>query len=426
VANNLLTDQHITQEALMILENNLTFTKHVDRQLDQEFKNAKRGATISVRKPPRYVLRDGQNIAIQDTTQTQVPFTLSHQFGVDVEFFSSDLALSISDFGEEILKPQIATISNGIDWAGMQLASKVANAIGTPGTTPGFGLTTNLAQNTLALYTQAGAVLDKTATPRDSERNAVINEDAQSVLVSNLSGLFQDSTDVGRQYREGTMGRTIGNKFSMDQNTSVITIGAFSGTATVNGAGQGMLTPPGQQLGTAGYTPFVLNVNGFTPGATVAGPGDRFTLPGMFMTNPQNHMWGSKLQTFVVLNATPVVASGTGTAALMIEPPIIASGPYQTVSKQPANGDALAWIGVPGTQAVQNLIFHKTAFTFASVNLPLPQGMHMAARKSDKKLGISLRFVAGYQIATDQFIGRFDVLCGWLCQRPECAVVLYG
>jgi hypothetical protein len=159
--NTLLTDQHIVNEALMILENDLTFTKQVDRQLDSEFKNAKRGATISVRKAPKYVLRDGQTAVIQATTQTQVPFTLSHQFGVDVEFYSSDLALSISDFGRDILAPQISVIANGIDWAGMQCALQVANAVGTPATTPGTGMT---AQQTLGLYLQAGALLDKNAT----------------------------------------------------------------------------------------------------------------------------------------------------------------------------------------------------------------------------------------------------------------------
>ena len=424
MANNILTDQHITAEALMILENNLTFTKHVDRQLDKEFKNAKRGAVISVRKPPKYVVRDGQNIAIQDTTQTQVPFTLSHQFGVDVEFYSSDLALSISDFGRDILEPQMAAVANAIDYSGMALALQVANSIGTPGQTFAGAMT---AQQTLKVFTDANALLDKNAIPRDANRAAVVNEDVNSILVSNLSGLFQDSTDVARQYREGTMGRTVGDKFSMDQNTNVFTVGAFSGTALVNGSGQGTLIPPGSTgIGSTGYVPFTLLVKGFTPGALVASNGDRFTLPTLYGVNPMSRATWNKLQSFVVLNQTPVVADGAGNASLQIYPPIIASGVQQTVTRTPTNNDPLSWIGVPGTVTPQNLVFHRTAFTFASCNLPLPGGMHMAARKSDPQLGISLRFIAGYNIGTDQFIGRFDVLCGWLAQRPEAAVVVYG
>lgn len=425
MANNLLTDQHITQEALMILENELTFTKQVDRQLETEFKNAKRGATISVRKPPQYVVRDGQAVAIQDTVQTQVPFTLAHQFGVDVEFYSADLALSISDFGTEILQPQMAAIANAIDYSGLQLALQVPNAVGTPGTTPGSGAT---AQATLLLYTQANALMDKTATPRDGNRAAVIQEDAQAVLVANLSGLFQDSTDVARQYREGTMGRTIGNKFSMDQNVNVFTTGSFAGTAVVSGAGQGTTTPPGQALGSAGYTNFSLIISGITASTAFCSAGDRFTLPLVYGTNPQSHATTNKLQQFVVLGApgTVYTSSAGGLASLPIFPPIITSGAYQTVTASPANGAALTWFGTANTVSPQNVIFHKSAFTFASCDLPLPGGMHMAARKNDKKLGISLRFVAGYNIGTDQFIGRFDVLCGWLAQRPQLACVVAG
>jgi len=407
----------------MLLENSLTFTKNVDRQLDTEYKNAKRGATISVRKAPKYVVRDGQNVAIQDTVQTQVPFTLTHQFGVDVEFFSSDLALSISDFGTEILAPQISVIANAIDAAGMALAADVAMQIGTPGSTFAGALT---GPQTLRFFTDANAMLDKTATPRDGNRAAVINEDVNSILISNLSGLAQNSTDIGKQYREGTMGMLVGDKFSMDQNVSSFTIGSHAGAALVNGANQFTLLPPGTNLGTAGYTNFPFLIKGLTPGATVASHGERFTLPGIYMANTQSGATMNKLQTFVVLNATPVVADGSGNAALAIWPPIIATGAYKTVSAVPNNSDPLTWIGTPGVVTPQNLVFHKSAFTFASAELPLPGGMHMAARKSDKRLGASLRFIAGYQIATDQYIGRFDCLCGWLTQRPECAVVVYG
>ena len=423
MASNLLTDQHITTHALMMLENKLTFTKYVDRQLDTEYKNAKRGATISVRKPPKYVVRDGQNVSIQDTVQTQVPMTLTHQFGVDTQFYSSDLALSISDFGTEILAPQIAVIANAIDYAGMALACDVPNAIGTPGSTFSGTLT---APQTLRYFTDAMAVLDKTGTPRDGERSAVINEDVNSILISNLSSLTQGATDIARQYREGTMGLLVGAKFSMDQNVNNFTVGSHAGTALVNGANQSTLLPPGLALGTAGYTNFTLNVKGFTANTLVASHGERFTLPNIYMAYGEGGQNTNKLQVFTVLNPTPVTADGTGLAALQIFPPIIATGAFKTVSAVPNNNDALTWLGAAATVTPQNLVFHKSAFTFASAELPLPGGMHMSARKSDKRLGISIRFVAGYQIGTDQFTGRFDVLCGWLTQRPECACVVYG
>ena len=58
MANTLLTISMITREALRVLENNLTFTKGVNRQYDSRFgvEGAKIGTVLNVRKPPRYVV----------------------------------------------------------------------------------------------------------------------------------------------------------------------------------------------------------------------------------------------------------------------------------------------------------------------------------------------------------------------------------
>jgi hypothetical protein len=45
----------------------------------------------------------------------------------------------------------------------------------------------------------------------------------------------------------------------------------------------------------------------------------------------------------------------------------------------------------------------------------------MAARISDKGLGISVRVVRQYDISQDNFPCRIDVLYGWACLRPELA-----
>ena len=52
MANNLLTISMITNEALMVLENSLTFTGRVDRNYDDQFAviGAKIGNTVNVRR----------------------------------------------------------------------------------------------------------------------------------------------------------------------------------------------------------------------------------------------------------------------------------------------------------------------------------------------------------------------------------------
>lgn len=420
MANTLLTDQHITQEALMILENNLTFTKQVTRKYAKEFTAQKRGATIFVRRPPRYTVRDGQAVAIQDTTQSQVPLTLSHQFGVDVEFYSQDLALSISDFGRDILQPQIVAIANAIDASGLMLGIQVPSAVGTPGTTPGTGST---AQAALAVYGSAAAVLDKQATPRDGRRAIVINEDAQAVTVPNLAGLFNPQESIAKQYSEGSMGRALGFKWSMDQNVYSYSVGAQGGTPVVSGTITPQSGPSGTSLSAAAQT-FSVATSGWTANTQVLNAGDVVSFAGCYQVNPVSHLTTNRLKQFCLAQAA--TSNGSGNATLVLTEPMIATGAYQNVSAVPANNAAITVLGAANTLSPINLAFHQEAFTFASVDLPLPGGVHMAARKSDDQLGISMRFVAAYNVSTDQFIGRFDVLCGWALVRPEWAVRIAG
>lgn len=52
MANNLLTTSYITNEGLLVLENELVFADKVNRQYSDEFaiKDAKIGATVNIRK----------------------------------------------------------------------------------------------------------------------------------------------------------------------------------------------------------------------------------------------------------------------------------------------------------------------------------------------------------------------------------------
>jgi hypothetical protein len=57
MSNNLLTISKITNEALMVLENELTFSSEVNREYDDQFAvvGAKIGNTLNVRRPGRFI-----------------------------------------------------------------------------------------------------------------------------------------------------------------------------------------------------------------------------------------------------------------------------------------------------------------------------------------------------------------------------------
>jgi hypothetical protein len=45
----------------------------------------------------------------------------------------------------------------------------------------------------------------------------------------------------------------------------------------------------------------------------------------------------------------------------------------------------------------------------------------MAARKADPQNGLSIRIVRAYDVSTDRFITRLDILYGWAMLYPEWA-----
>jgi hypothetical protein len=407
VANTLLTISMITREALRVLENNLTFTKYVRRDFDDSFgrAGAKIGTVLNIRKPARYAGRVGQGLSIEDATETQVPLVLNTQRGVDIAFTSQDLALSVDDFSDRFIRPAVANVANNIDFDGLAQYVNVFNQIGTPGTIP----------NALLTYLQAGQRLDEEAAPRDNLRAMIISPAMQATIVDTLKGLFQSSQDIATQYESGKMGLSIGLKWSMDQNVSVNTIGVLGGAPVVNGANQ-----TGATLITNGWTAVA---------ATRLKKGNTFTIgsgaTGLFAVNPQNKQSTGALRQFVA--TTDGASDGAGNMTINISPSIVVSGPFQNVTGQtgpvtgPSNGATINVLGAASTSSPQGLAFHKDAFALGSADLPLPGGVDMAARVSDKQLGLSVRLVRAYDINTDRFPTRIDILYGWVTLYAELA-----
>lgn len=402
MANTLLTISMITREALRVLENNLTFTKYVRRDFDDSFgrAGAKIGTVLNIRKPARYSGRVGQGLSIEDATETQVPLVLTTQRGVDIAFTSQDLALSVDDFSDRFIRPAIANVANNIDYDGLSLWNTVANSVGTPGTVPSDLLT----------YLQAGQKLDEEACPRDDQRSLIISPAMQATIVNSLKGLFQSATDIATQYESGKMGMSIGFKWSMDQNVGISTAAAYSSSAPT------MLTTGAVQTGSS------LSMVAFASSVPVFTKGQVFTIgsgaTGVYAVNPQSKQSTGSLRQFI---ATANITSTTTTATVPIYPAIVTSGPFQNVTQGPPTSATVNYQSAASTASPQGLAFHKDAFALGCADLPLPGGVDMAARVSDKQLGMSIRLVRAYDINTDRFPTRLDILYGWVTLYPELA-----
>ncbi|MGB4498532.1 MAG: P22 phage major capsid protein family protein [Methylococcaceae bacterium] len=383
MANILLTPQQITREGLRVLHQKLTFVGNINRQYDNQFakSGAKIGDTLKIRLPNQYTVRTGKTLSTQDTTETNTTLQVATQAGVDVNFSSSELTLSLDDFSKRILDPAMSRLAAHIEADALNMYKDVYNLVGTPGTVP----------STLLTYLQAKQKLDESLTPMDSKRSAHLLPVSTVSLVDGLKSLFQDSKEIAEQYREGMMGRTAGLDFYQNTLLPTHTTGADFTTVTVNGATQ--------------------------TGATLASlggdfkKGDVITIAGVYQVHPETKATMPNLQQFVI--------TADGTTSLGISPPIVTSGALQTVSASPANGAVITAVGTASTNYGQNLAFHEDAFTFATADLILPQGVDFARREVFD--GISMRIVRAYDINNDNLPCRIDVLYGYKTIRPQMA-----
>ena len=410
MANNLLTISKITNEALMVLENELTFTSEVDRNYDDQFAvvGAKIGATVNVRRPGRFIGTTGPALSVEDFNETSVPVTLSTQFHVDTQFTTQDLALSLDMFSDRVLKPAVAAIANKMDRDGLVMAKNAtANIVGTAGTPP-TGLIT---------YLTAAAYLDSEGAPRDGRRSCVIEPFTSATIVDSLKGLFNPNQKVSKQYEKGMMGTdSSGMNWKMDQNVVNQTFGSYA-TATAfscqTSTATGFLT-----TGWASTSTIALSCSTATIGLK---QGDVIQIANVYAVNPQNRQaYGSnKLRNFVVQADVTVATSST--TSVVVSPAVITAGQFQNVSVTSAGASTVTPFNNTGVVSPQNIIMHKNAFCLAVADLELPEGVHFAGRASDKELGLSMRVVRQYTINNDSIPTRLDVLYGWAPLYPELA-----
>lgn len=402
MANTLLTMTMVTREALRILHQKLNFIKNINRQYDDSFAvaGAKIGSTLKIRLPNQYTVRTGATFTTQATVENSVTLTVATQKGVDTEFTSADLALSLDDFSKRILSPAMAVLAAGVEADALSMKNDVYNTIDN---------TTNLSIS-MATILNARKKLNDSLAPQDDQRTALLTTQDSADLVNALKGLFQDSTAIKEQYREGMMGRTGGFDFYENTLLSNLTSGTMSASPTVAINIVDTIVPA-----TATSTLGLTCASNSIVGTLVVG--DVFTIATLNSVHPETKVNTGVLQQFVVTAAMPA-SSGT-TNSVSFSPAISMSGGTQNVISTAIAGQAITKIGTPSYSFRQSLFFHKDAFAFVSADLPLPGGLDKASRAVQD--GISLRILSDYVLTSDTIGTRIDILYGYKTIRAQLA-----
>ena len=385
MANTILTPTAVTREALRILHQKLNFVGSIVREYDDSYakSGAKIGDSLKIRLPNQYTVRSGATLSAQDTTESSVTLQVATQKGVDLNFTSVDLTLSLDDFSKRILEPAMSVLAANVESDALSMYKDVSQSIWNGGSA--------------ATYNKAldARVLLQRALAPTNDRTALMDSLGMADLVKDTKSLFNDDKSIAMQYKEGYMGRAAGFDWAENTMMPAHTRGGSNGAYLTNGATQ------------SGATLVV------DTGATAPAAGDVITIAGVFSVHPETKVSTGVLQQFVI-------GAGATTTSFPITPAIVATGATQNVSNTAADNSAITFLGTASTAVQTGLLYQKEAFAFATADLVMPSGVDFASRQVLD--GISMRIVRQYDINNDKFPCRLDVLYGYKTLRPQLAV----
>lgn len=409
MANSILTPTMITREALRVLHQKSNFLGAVNRQYDDKYAQtgAKIGSTLNVRMPSKYSVRTGATLSAQDHIERSTPLSVSSQYGVDVSFTSVELTMSLDDFSKRIIEPAMAQLAAKIESDCMVQAYKLVNNY-TNATTNAVMTYKYFQQNGAKITEQLGSL---------ANRNAILSPASKVEFMDAVKGLFQDSGNIAKQYREGMMGRTGG--FDVFENTLVPshTTGSLAGSPLTNGATLGTST-----TANAWVSSTAMEIDGATSATTIKA-GDIITFSGVYDVHPETKTSTGKLKTFVVQSDVTLTTAATS-YTVTVKPGLMwgSGNAYQNAYIPGGTTDNLtvSRIGAASTAFGQDLFFQQDAFVFATADLEdVSRYGAWGARESMD--GISMRIARQYAISSDTVPCRIDILCGFAGLYPELA-----
>lgn len=412
MAGTILTPTQILRESQRYLHANLSLIGNVQRDYDDRFAagGAKVGTSLNVRLPPKYVAQNGATYVDQLYVERSTPLPCATQTHIGVSFTSVDLTMSLNDFGEKFLKPQMAQLASHIEGQCAAYAyKKIANFTGTTSTSM-----------TYLAFQQNGQRLTEQLAPT-TDRTALINPLSSVNFMDATKGLFQDTSAIKEQWRERMMGRTGG--FDVYENTLIPahTMGSLAGTPLTTGAALGTSTTANTWVSQT-----AMDIDGATS-ATTLKAGDIITFgttaAGLVDCHPETKTSYGRLKPFVVQADLTLTTSATVYTATVKPGIIYGSGnAYQNciLTKADTDNMTVTLFGAASSVVGQSLFLHKDSFAFVTADLEdvSRYGAWGARGTMD---GISMRIAKQWSASTDIVATRVDVLWGFAEIYPELA-----
>lgn len=206
MANSFLKPTRIAAAALGLLEREIILPGLVWRDAGGDFAGAG-GDTISIRVPARTQaksrqLRGSRSAAViqhSELTETKVDVTLDEDIYNSVPTTDEELSLDIVSFGEQVLRPQVRAVAEGLEnkLANEMLAATYANTITLDTVDP---------YNSLV---DARVAMNKANVPM-SERFCVVGADMEGVFLKSKHISEVDKSGSDSALRDAIIGRVAG------------------------------------------------------------------------------------------------------------------------------------------------------------------------------------------------------------------------
>ena len=352
MGNTLLTPQIIANEALMVLESNLTMANLVHRDYSKEFVHV--GDTITVRKPAKFVAKNfiGETEE-QEISEGSVPVKMDRYRDVTIPVTSKEMTLDIKDFSKQVVQPALISIAQAVDTDLLTVGIEEAGSKVAVSNTP-----------TIVDIANVAKALDNKKAPRDNLRNLVLAVD--TLYKYNTLDNFAKVSYKGdsEALKEAEIGKVYTMNTFMSQNAPQNN-SATAGTATAY-----------KVTCTKGATQFT--VSGGTATTGTIKKGDKLIVNGYLFECAEDL----------------TLASGAGTLKVTEKIPFTITEATDVVIINKAH----------------SLGFHRNGLALVTRQLELPQGAAKSAVASAN--GLAVRVVFDYDSKTKTDKISFDIIYG--------------
>ena len=420
MANRILTDSIIGKRGLAQMINSLGIVRRVNRDYQPEFKKV--GESISYRLPVRAQRTTGMALALQPLVEMTRTLKLTGWEQQAFDFDQRMYALSIEDMDERHIMPRVRTIANAMDKSVVDNYWKIANCAGAGGTQP----------STAATYTNARAKLRAIGTPEDDMYTLALNPRSDAAV---QNGIITPTTQAIYNPEMAMSAFVKGQlAFPVAGMTTLTTANIPNHTFGDYWDGTSITVTATQITHDVEANTSTIQITGGKSGGVVK-KGDLMTFAGCNSVNQMNYQDTGYLQDFtavedatasgvtVSVTVSPCMNDGTRTTTNPINGATITLSAYQNVTAVPASSATVTPRGDGEGVYSQDIIFHKSCFTFVQVDIDSPFGFQGGKQSHE---GFSMTVSKAGDIQNFRSIMRFDTLYGTDVCYPEMGMRVLG